>query len=89
MAELQHLSADAPAEDIVTVLQQDGAAIIDELISPAFIAELRAETDQFMEATNNGFDDFTGFQTTRTGGLLGRSAKCRELIAHGLSLIHI
>lgn len=83
MAELQHLSADAAAEDIVTVLQQDGAAIIDELISPAFIAELRAETDPFMEATDNGFDDFTGFQTTRTGGLLGRSAKCRELIAHG------
>ena len=31
---------------------------------------------------NLGFDDFAGFKTTRTGGLMVRSQKCRELIAH-------
>jgi hypothetical protein len=35
-----------------------------------------------MEGSNLGFDDFAGFKTTRTGGLMVRSQKCRELIAH-------
>jgi ectoine hydroxylase-related dioxygenase (phytanoyl-CoA dioxygenase family) len=35
-----------------------------------------------MEGSNLGFDDFAGFKTTRTGGLMVRSEKCRELIAH-------
>jgi ectoine hydroxylase-related dioxygenase (phytanoyl-CoA dioxygenase family) len=33
-----------------------------------------------MEATSNGSDDFAGRQTTRTGGLMMRSEKCREMI---------
>ena len=34
-----------------------------------------------MNATINGQDDFSGRKTTRTGGLMLRSQKCRELIA--------
>jgi ectoine hydroxylase-related dioxygenase (phytanoyl-CoA dioxygenase family) len=33
-----------------------------------------------MEATSNGADDFGGRLTTRTGGLMMRSEKCRDLI---------
>ena len=51
-------------------------------MSPEFIAELRNETDPYMEGSNLGFDDFAGLKTTRTGGLMVRSKKCRELIAH-------
>ena len=39
-----------------------------------------------MEHTRNGEDPFVGFSTTRTGGLLIRSEKCRELIEHATIL---
>ena len=32
-----------------------------------------------MDATANGQDDFSGRKTTRTGGLMLRSEKCRGL----------
>ena len=100
MPQLQHLPANADASTIVAAVEQDGAVILDNVISPEFIAALREETDPYMDNTSNGEDPFAGFSTTRTGGLLIRSEKCRELIEHetilnpcreflALSLIHI
>ena len=82
MTQLQHLSADAESSTIVAAVQQDGAVILDDVLSEGFIAALREETDPYMEHTSNGEDHFAGHQTTRTGGLLVRSEKCRELIEH-------
>ena len=80
MAELKHFASDADPQTIVETLKADGALILDELVSADFIAALRAETDPYMDATTNGQDDFAGRKTTRTGGLMLRSQKCRELI---------
>ena len=82
MPNLQHLPADAESSAIVSAVQQDGAVILDDVLSEGFIAALREETDPYMEHTSNGEDHFAGYKTTRTGGLLVRSAKCRELIEH-------
>ena len=82
MTQLQHLPADAESSAIVAAVQQDGAVILDNVLSDGFIAALREETDPYMEHTSNGEDHFAGHHTTRTGGLLVRSAKCRELIEH-------
>ena len=82
MTQLQHLPADAESSAIVAAVQQDGAVILDDLLSESFIAALRKETDPYMEHTSNGEDHFAGHHTTRTGGLLVRSEKCRELIEH-------
>ena len=81
MPELQHLPADADARTIVAAVEQDGAVILDNVISPEFIAALREETDPYMDNTSNGKIP-SGFSTTRTGGLLIRSEKCRQLIEH-------
>jgi len=80
MTQLQHLPSDAESSAIVTAVQQDGAVILDDVLSEGFIAALREETDPYMEHTSNGEDHFAGHHTTRTGGLLVRSEKCRELI---------
>ena len=80
MTQLQHLPGDAESSAIVTAVQQDGAVILDDVLSEGFIAALREETDPYMEHTSNGEDHFAGHHTTRTGGLLVRSEKCRELI---------
>ena len=82
MTPLQHLPADAESSAIVATVQQDGAVILDNVLSEGFIAALREETDPYMEHTSNGEDHFAGHHTTRTGGLLVRSEKCRELIEH-------
>ena len=44
MPELQHLPADADAGTIVAAVERDGAVILDNVISPEFIAALRGET---------------------------------------------
>ena len=82
MTRLQHLPADTESSAIVAAVQQDGAVILDDVLSEGFIAGLREETDPYMEHTSNGEDHFAGHHTTRTGGLLVRSEKCRELIEH-------
>ena len=81
MAGLKHFARNVDAQTIVETLQTDGALILDDFVSADFIDALRAETDPYMEATINGQDDFSGRKTTRTGGLMIRSEKCRELIA--------
>jgi len=86
MTQLQHLPADAESSAIVAAVQQDGAVILDDVLNDGFIAALREETDPYMEHTSNGEDHFAGHHTTRTGGLLVRSEKCRQLIAHQTSL---
>lgn len=86
MPQLHHLPADADVSDIVAAVQQDGAVILDNVVGQDFIVALREETDPYMDHTSNGEDPFAGFNTTRTGGLLVRSEKCRELIEHATIL---
>ena len=82
MPDIRHFSLDADAQTLADAVKEDGAIIIDDVLSAEFITELRTETDPYMEGSNIGFDDFAGFKTTRTGGLMVRSRKCRELIGH-------
>ena len=82
MTQLQHLPATADPATITAAVERDGAVILDDVLSPEFLVALRSETDPFMNHTSNGQDPFAGFNTTRTGGLLVRSQRCRELIEH-------
>ena len=45
MSKLKHLPADADVKSIVAAVEQDGAVILDNVISEEFIAALREETD--------------------------------------------
>jgi len=86
MPEIKHFTADAAAKDMLRAIREDGAIIIDELVDANTIKALRSETDPYMEVTKNGPDEFAGFLTTRTGGLVIRSAGCRDLIQNALVL---
>ena len=50
--------------------------------TPPASPPVRAEIDPYVEATGDGRDSFTGYQTTRTGALVARSPACRELVMH-------
>ncbi len=79
---IEHLSADANPEAISKRLVHDGCVVIDDLAGPAQLDALEAELGPFIEATEAGRDRFSGRNTRRTGGLIGRSPTCRELVMH-------
>ena len=75
MPDIRHFRLDTDAQTLADAVKEDGAIIIDDVLSAEFITQLRTETDPYMEGSNLGFDDFAGFKTTRTGGLMVRSQK--------------
>lgn len=80
MPRLEMLPATAAPEDIVGILKRDGALIVTGVLSPADLSHVLSETKPYIDATENGRDDFTGHLTTRTGALVARSPACRELV---------
>ena len=78
--------AGASAAEVTDALKTDGCAIVERLVAPEVMQRARRELQPFLDATPPGRDDFSGLRTRRTGGLLGRSATCRELIQHPLVL---
>ena len=83
---IEHLPASATATEIAGLLERDGAVIVDRLVAPEVMDGARAELAPWLDATPFGPDDFTGRRTKRTGGLVARSATCRDLVMHPLVL---
>lgn len=77
---VQTLAADSDRETILRAMDQDGAAIIAEVITSDFVEQLRAQLAPYIERTPMGRDDFTGQKTQRTGALVARAPRCRELV---------
>ncbi len=80
MTQLTTLPATASTEDILAVINQDGAVVLRDLIASSDVDRVLDETRPYIDATRTGADEFTGFKTTRTGALVARSPSCRELI---------
>jgi ectoine hydroxylase-related dioxygenase (phytanoyl-CoA dioxygenase family) len=83
---LRHFARTASTADITAALKEDGAAIVDNVLTPAEVDAVAAELKPWMDKTSFGPDDFSGHRTKRTGGLVARSPKCRELVMHPLIL---
>ncbi len=83
---IEHLPADSTAEQVAAVLARDGVAVVDHLVAPDVMDRARAELAPWLDATRAGPDEFSGRRTRRTGGLVARSATCRDLVAHPLVL---
>jgi ectoine hydroxylase-related dioxygenase (phytanoyl-CoA dioxygenase family) len=83
---LLHLPPDATAEQVAAALQTEGYAIVDELVSNAFMDRLEAETAPYIDATPYGGDAFLGQKTRRTGALIARSPAARDLVMNPLAI---
>jgi hypothetical protein len=79
---IPRFSAPVPAEKVAAALAEAGVAIVEGLEPPARLAQALEELAPHVEATPPGRDGFAGRRTRRTGGLIARSATCRELVAH-------
>ena len=80
MPKLEMLPVGTPNEKIQEILKRDGALIVTGVLNEAELTQIKAEIMPYVEATPNGTDGFTGEKTTRTGALIARSPKCRELV---------
>jgi ectoine hydroxylase-related dioxygenase (phytanoyl-CoA dioxygenase family) len=83
---IKHLAANASANDVAAALARDGAVVVDNLVTPATVDVVAEELRPWIDATRFGPDDFSGRRTKRTGGLVGRSQGCRDLVMNPLVL---
>ena len=81
-----HLPASTTGEEVSAALTDFGAVIIDNLVTAGYMDSVADELRPWIDATRFGPDDFSGRRTKRTGGLVARSQKCRELVMNPLVL---
>ena len=77
---IKHLPLSASADEICATLADDGCVVVDRVVRPEVMDEVATELRPFTEKTLIGADDFSGRRTRRTGGLIARSPKSRELV---------
>src|SRR5689334_1994417 len=83
---LERLPSSTTAADVAAAIARSGHAIVERVVPPAVLEQARAELQPWIDATPFGPDDFAGRRTRRTGGLIARSATCRDLVMHPLVL---
>lgn len=87
MATLNTFDADVGADTLVAAIEQDGYAIVRELLDPETLARLSDELTPHLEATDLGDPDaFMGHKTKRFGALLSRCPTSRDMVVHPLVL---
>jgi len=82
MNAIPRFAAGAKASEVTAALSEFGCAVIERLVPESAMRQARQELKPWLDATSAGPDAFSGMQTRRTGGLVGRSATCRELVMH-------
>ena len=78
-AQITHLPADAPQEELLHCMAEDGAVIIDDVLGDERLEALGNDLAPFLNKEVYGRDAFTGFHTQRIGALIARSKACGEL----------
>jgi ectoine hydroxylase-related dioxygenase (phytanoyl-CoA dioxygenase family) len=84
--DVPHLPATTTSDDVADALERAGCAVVDELVERDVLGRVLDELRPWIDATDVGPDDFSGRNTRRTGGLIGRSTTVRDLVTHPLVL---
>lgn len=79
---IPRFSAGADASEVMAALGESGCAVVERLVPESVMRQATAELEPWLRATSLGPDAFSGFRTRRTGGLIARSATCRDLVMH-------
>ncbi|MFN2376472.1 MAG: phytanoyl-CoA dioxygenase family protein [Candidatus Binatia bacterium] len=79
---IPRFSAAAETTAVQAALAEHGCAVIERLVPETTMQMVHEELAPWLEATRIGPDEFSGLHTRRTGGLVARSATCRDLVMH-------
>ena len=86
MNDVPRLDAAASVDAVEAALREYGCVVIERLAPSEQLDRIAAELEPHLRVTAVGGDEFTGFNTRRTGSLLARSPSFRDLAAHPLVL---
>ena len=80
MIEVTSLPPDSTVENILEVIDRDGACILTDALDASARQTAIAEISPFVRRTRYGDKDFSGNRTKRTGALIARSPAVREIV---------
>ncbi|KXS22524.1 phytanoyl-CoA dioxygenase [Gonapodya prolifera JEL478] len=80
--QIRHLPASATIADIRAALDEDGACIVDNLVSRETADQLLAEATPFFDKVTASENDFAGKNTQRVGAVVARFPTARTLIGN-------
>jgi ectoine hydroxylase-related dioxygenase (phytanoyl-CoA dioxygenase family) len=94
VAQLRHVPASAPIEDVVRVLSEDGGVIVRDLIDAPTVAAINREVDGWVDSAdpamrhlNPAIQMFFGDKTKHVGGVAGKSRTfATEVMIHPVFL---
>lgn len=81
---LETLAPDCNVDDIVALLERDGACIVRDLLSPESLRRIDADVAPLIDRTEPSGDEWAGVKTKRTGGLVALCPACRPTVLHPL-----
>ena len=70
---IRHFKDTESSDNILDVLETDGAVIVDSLIPPSTAFKISSELRPYLEACPDGLTNFSGESTKRVGALMARS----------------
>jgi len=74
------------ADDVATSLEQDGWALVENLMSADWVAAARSELEEILETTPYGRDDFEGHKTRRIYALFAKTRALDAAAIHPIVL---
>lgn len=78
--QIESLQSNADCDAILDAVKRDGAVIVEKFLPEILVEQIYTELRPFIDQTIPLQDDFSGHQTTRTGGLVPKSASVRKLV---------
>lgn len=80
--DVPRVGSDAALDEVEAALRAAGCVVVERLVPGDLMDAIQADLEPFLDATPAGGDEFTGFNTRRTGSLLARSRDFGKLAAH-------
>lgn len=77
-----HKFGESSVEELLAVIERDGAAIVRDVLASTDITDVLRELDPFIAGTGVIDNELLGSRTTRTGALVARSAVARSAVVH-------
>ncbi len=80
--DVPRVGSDASVDEVEEALRASGCVVVERLVPMEHMDRIETDLEPFLDATPPGGDEFTGFNTRRTGSLLARSRDFGLLAAH-------